>query len=484
MGIIVQQSVRNTVSTYLGFGIGAINTLFLFTYFLSDVYYGLVSYLLSIAGIMMPLLTFGVQNTLIKFFSGYTSAEDRNRFLTLMFFLPLLIIVPLGIVGYVSYEWIASLLSDKNAVIKDYLWVTYGIAFAMAYFEVFYAWARVNMKTVFGNFLKEVFQRIAITLLLFMVFFEWLTVTGFIYGIAVTYFIRMLLMLFSSLRIKKPQWAFKRPRNTPAVLTYSGFVILAGAVSIVLLDIDKLMIGQFKTLENVAYYNVAVYIAMVIVVPSRAMQQIIIPITAKLINAGEHRALKDLYERSSLTLYVIGGFIFLLIVLNIGELYELLPGQYGNGVIVVFIIALAKLLDNLLGNNNAILFNSRYYKTVLLFGILLVVLTIGLNLVFIPLWGINGAALATLLAFVIYNAAKIGFVAVAFKMQPFSLATLKTTGVLLLFLLLFSFWDFSFHPLVNIGLKSALLAFCYGMAILRLRLSEDLLDLLLGYLKK
>ena len=31
MGIILKQSFKNTVTTYLGFGIGAVNTLFLYT---------------------------------------------------------------------------------------------------------------------------------------------------------------------------------------------------------------------------------------------------------------------------------------------------------------------------------------------------------------------------------------------------------------------------------------------------------------------
>ena len=37
-------------------------------------------------------------------------------------------------------------------------------AVAMAYFEIAYAWMRVQLKTVFGNFLKEVFHRVGVML--------------------------------------------------------------------------------------------------------------------------------------------------------------------------------------------------------------------------------------------------------------------------------------------------------------------------------
>ena len=42
MGIVQNQSFKNTIITYLGFGIGAINILFLYTKFLPDDYHGLL----------------------------------------------------------------------------------------------------------------------------------------------------------------------------------------------------------------------------------------------------------------------------------------------------------------------------------------------------------------------------------------------------------------------------------------------------------
>ena len=44
------------VITYLGFGLGAVNTLFLYTNFISDTYYGLVAFILSTANVMMPFV--------------------------------------------------------------------------------------------------------------------------------------------------------------------------------------------------------------------------------------------------------------------------------------------------------------------------------------------------------------------------------------------------------------------------------------------
>ena len=67
MGIVLKQSFQNTIVTYIGFAIGAINTLFLYTNILEPEYYGLVTFILATAALLMPLMAFGVHNTMVKF---------------------------------------------------------------------------------------------------------------------------------------------------------------------------------------------------------------------------------------------------------------------------------------------------------------------------------------------------------------------------------------------------------------------------------
>lgn len=484
MGIVVKQSFRNTISTYLGFGIGAINTLFLYTNFITDEYYGLVSYVLSTANIMMPIMAFGVHNTLVKFYSSYKNQQSVNSFLTLMLFLPLLIILPLGAIGYVAYDMIGGFLSRENPIIYDYVWHIFIVAASLAYFEVFFAWTKVHMQTVFGNLMKEVFPRVGIMILLFGVYFEFLTVSQFVNAVVVVYILRMLIMKLYAYRLRWPVLRFEKVSNMVDVLKYSSLIIVAGSIGSLILDIDKFMIGQYIPIEEVAYYSVAIYIATVIAVPQRAMYQIMLPLTAKYLNQNNKRALKDLYQRSSLTLFSIGGLIFLLIVSNINQLYHIIPKEFSNGVFVVFLIGLVKLYDSLLGNNNAILFNSDYYRMVLVFGVLLVILMVIFNIIFIPWLGINGAALATFIAMIIYNTIKIGFVYKRFKILPVTIATLKIALILIVSVPLFYFWDFSFHPIFNIAIKSTLIGIGYLWVVYKLKLSDDINALLLRVFKR
>lgn len=67
MGIVINQSIKNTIITYIGFAIGAVNALYMYPEFLGKTFYGLTGFLLSSANIIMPLMAFGVHNTLVKF---------------------------------------------------------------------------------------------------------------------------------------------------------------------------------------------------------------------------------------------------------------------------------------------------------------------------------------------------------------------------------------------------------------------------------
>ena len=484
MGIILKQSFKNTISTYLGFGIGAINTLFLYTNFLTDQYYGLVAFLFSTANIMMPFMAFGVHNAIIKYYSSFKTKNSINGFLTLMLFLPLIFIIPVGIIGYFSYETIGSFLSRENSIVENYTWYIFILAIAMAYFEIFFAWTKVQMQTVFGNIMKEVFHRVAIMILLFAVYLNWLSIDEFIIGLVGVYVLRMLIMKLYAYTVRFPKLVFQLPNNLSSIFKYALLMIIAGSVAMLILDIDKFMIGiLIEDIKQVAYYSVAIFIATVIAVPQRAMHQIMMPLTAKYLNDNDLTALEDLYKRSSMTLLVVSGFIFLLIVLNINQLYLILPKEFTGGLFVVFIVSLAKLYDNSLGNNNAILFNSEYYKMVLYFGVFLAITAIVLNIIFIPRYGIEGSALATFLAIVFYNTVKILFVKRKFNMQPFSAESLKICLLLVVSVLVMYFWDFPFHPILNIALKSTLIGILYFVSIYKLNVSEDVNEQIKRYLK-
>lgn len=474
MGIVFRQSLKNALATYLGFSIGAVNTLFLFTYFLSKEQYGLIGYVLSTATILTPLMAFGVHHTIIKFYSSYKREEDKNRFVFLILFLPLLIILPFGLLGKFFYTFIVQWLSSENKMLAPYISFIYYTSIAMAYFEVFYAWARIQLKSVTGNLIKEVFHRLGITLLLFGLYFGWIDFHQFVWCLLGVYILRTLLMVWVALKIRIPKFRWGLPSNFAQLFLYSFFVILSGSVASLMIDIDKFMLNQYLPISNIAIYNVAVFTATVIVIPYRAMYQIVSPLTAQFINSNNRKDLSSLYERSTINVYLVGMLVFLLIILNASQLYDLIPSKgYNQGLWVLILIGIVKLSDTLVGINNAILFNSPYYKNVLYFGLFLLLCMVGLNMYFIPLWGINGSAFATLLAFLFYNGLKLSFVYKKYHLHPFNREVIRISVMGIVLFMLGFFWDFPFTPIINILLKSLLIIVFTFLIAYKLQLSKE-----------
>ena len=476
MGIVIKQSIKNTIITFIGFAIGAINVLYMYPVFLGKEYLGLTNYVLSAANILYPILSFGIQNTLIKFFNENNKTEEElSSYFSYMLLLPLLIIIPFFALFYLFYENIALYESSKNTIVYDFVWEIPLIALFIGYFEIFYAWLRAHMKSVFGSFVKEVFVRILVTVSLFAVYFKFITLPQFVHSLVLVYGISLLVIIYYANKTKSITLSKKFPKKTKSIFVFTIFIILSASVSNMLLDIDKYMINQFLKIENIAFYSLAVYLAMVISVPQRAMHQITYPITAKLISENKWQELNELYKKSSVTLQVIGGLIYIGILVNINQVYKILPNEgYSQGLFVVFTIGLSKYFDVILGNNNSIIFNSKYYKTVLLLGVLLVFVIVGLNLILIPKYGINGAALATLIAIGMYSLAKLLFVVFKMKLFPFTKKTVISIAITLALFFGFYFWEFPFHPIINIGLKSVLLSFLYLALHYYFKVSSDI----------
>jgi len=483
MGIVLKQSFINTLILFVGFGIGGVNVLFLYTHFLHEDYFGLITFLLSAANIVLPLLVFGMQNTIIRYFSSYKTKKDQDSFLTTTLLLPLVVIIPLALIGALLYETIANWISAENPIIKKYTYLIFIIAIFMGYFEVFYAWTKVHLKSVFGNFIKELFPRFCTSFLLIAVYLKWLTNEEFIYSVVIVYGFSMLIMMLYAFQVYKPTFIFKLPPNIREIVSFSMYIIVAGSAAGILLEIDKFMIPQMEKIAQVAYYSVGIYIASVIAIPTRAMQQITIPITAKDMNDNNIIEVEKLYKQSSINLLVIGGLFFLLINLNISDMYELInKPQFTKGIWVVLIISVSKLMELALGTGNAILVNSSYYKIFFYLSLAMAISVVILNKWLISLMGIDGAALATFNVIILYSVIKIFYIKSKFKIQPFDISTIKLLLLISGLFIAFYFWNFTFYPLINIVIKSVIITVLYSVFIKKLYISKDINSLVSRYL--
>jgi O-antigen/teichoic acid export membrane protein len=255
------------------------------------------------------------------------------------------------------------------------------------------------------------------------------------------------------------------------------------------------MIPGKESLVKAAYYSVAVFIGSFIEAPSRAMLTILQPLTSKTLNEDNHEEVASLYKKSSINLLLISGLFFVLINANIKQLYKLLPDEYAGGVFVVFVISSLKLYNGLLGNNGAIINNSKFYRITLPISISMALSVYFLNKLFYYEleMGTDGLALATLIVIFLANSFKLFFVKTKFSITPYTNKTFKMILIIAILYLFFNFWDFPIeniyllkfpiHPLINIFLKSILIVVIYLFLIFKFNISFELSNLFKKYFK-
>ena len=172
MGVVAKQSFYNVISVILAFAIGALNTVVFYPNTMGEELYGIVLILLAQSNILQPIFSYGMQHTVIKYFSAAPSKKEQDKLLLFSLLIPLTIILPSGVLFFGYYSEIATYFSTKNPEIGEFIYLVFIIAVSTAYFEVFYNWARVQKQTIVGNFLKEVYQRVLISILLLAYFFK------------------------------------------------------------------------------------------------------------------------------------------------------------------------------------------------------------------------------------------------------------------------------------------------------------------------
>ena len=479
MGIVFKQTSWNIVTISIAILIGGVNTLYFYPEFLKDDYYGLVVFLLATSNLLQPLMSFGAQHTIIKFFSSFNDEKKKDQFLSSVIFLPLFFIIPITFLVVQFHDIIAQFLSVKNPIIESYVWVIFLVSFATSYFEVFYSWSRVQFKSIFGNILKEIYPRISVLFLLILVSFEVLNKENFVWWLTGLYYLRLILMIVYSFYLYKPVFSITIPDNFKEILSYSFYILLAGSAASFLIDIDKYMIPQKQAISQTAYYAVAVFIATVVEIPGRAMFQILNPLVAKSLNDQNYSELKYLYKKSSENLLLISGLFFLLINLNIDSFYLLLNNQfYFNASLVVLIISSAKLIQMSFGCGPAILATSTFYRITLPFSISMAISVYLLNDYLIDLYGINGAAISTFIVLLIFTILKILYIVFKIKIQPYSLNSLKILFSIFIVYLINYFINLDYNPLLNIFIRSVGITILYLIMIYFFGISQKLKNLL------
>ncbi len=485
MGVIKRQGITNTIITYIGILIGAINIVFIQPKLLTPEELGLTRLLYDFAYMIGLIVPLGLPNTIVKFFPFFKDKAQKNNgfagFILVVFFIGFIVSVASLLLFKsnitANYEGKASLFVQYFSFIIPFTFIVSAITVTTAYCQALF-------KSTIPSFLNDIGIRLGTILITILYFNRWISLDEYVYLFIGLYAIELFIIVGYILFIDSisiiPNKQLLKQYPISKMMKFGWLLCLASFASIALRKIDVLFLGT-TSLELVAVYTTAIFIASFIEVPLGALERISHTKIADNFAKGNDIEIQKIYAESVKYLLIIGGLLFIGINTCTKYVYQIghLPELYLQCLNVVYIVSIGALINISTGINSAIMFYSKHYVlgTVLLIGTL--ILTVILNIVLIPLYGIYGAAIASASGSLIYNLAKFSFIYYKFKFQPYNEKSLLIFILIIVCTILGQILpDWSEHSIVNLITKGAVMTSVYLVAIYQFKLSPEIFEML------
>ena len=432
MGLVVRQSIFNTVISYAGVVIGYINLLYLYPKFFAPEQVGLLRTIQDAAILLTPFAQFGVTQSIVKYFPSFANDKKQSgSFISLMLLLAAggfsLFLISFAVFRETIAAYFETNASDFLAYTSLIVWLT----FILLMTAVLEAYSRSLLKTIVPNLLRDVVIRLLLTFLVVAYSLDLITYDQFILSTVGGYALCLLLLMFYLWRSGELQlnlnFSVLKTAISGGMMKYSVLGFAGTAGMIIIGKMDSLMVSAMIGLGANAVYTTAFYIATVIEIPRRAFSQITMPLISRAFEKNDLAEISTLYRKTALHQLIIGSLLMLGVAANLDSIFSLMPKSdiYQAGYYVVLIIGGAKLTDMLFGPSSEIIVLSKYYAYNIVLILLLAAMTVIMNTLFIPKYGIEGAAYGAAIALIAFNVIKFIFIWIKLGLQPFSSAFIK-----------------------------------------------------------
>jgi len=412
----------------VGVVLGFITTGLLYPLIFSTEEVGLLRILVSYSLLFAQFAGLGINTVTVKLFPYFRDYERKhNGYLGLA-----LLVSVVGLVLAISAFLLlkTSILDTGKSgsdLFTSYFYYIVPLIIATLLFNVFDTYYRVLYNAVKGIIYKEVIQRVLILSVIVLFYFNTIDFhqAVILYTIAL---ISPTILLFLSLIYNKQllldlDLGFIDKKLSREMLNIGAFGILASFSGVLSMTIDSIMVERMIDLSAVGIYTVTFFFGSLILVPLRTMGKISSVVISDAWKENDILTIDSIYKKSSISLSVIGLLLLIGVWGNIDNVFQIIPVKYIEGKYVILFIGIASLFDIALGVSPHIIVNSNHYRYLSYFLIIFAALLVISNIILIPIYGIVGAALATLISKFIYNLIKYLFLYNKYKLQPFTFKT-------------------------------------------------------------
>jgi O-antigen/teichoic acid export membrane protein len=190
---------------------------------------------------------------------------------------------------------------------------------------------------------------------------------------------------------------------------------------------DQLLVGYFLDASRVGIYSVVVVTGAFIPMVLTSLNSIFGPIIARLHSKGEHALLERLFQTT--TKWCLGLTFPLVIVLVIfaPAMMRIFGPDFVSGWPALAIIALAQLINVAAGSAGTLLVMSGNQRWEIIIAAVTALITVSLDVMLIPKWGVVGAAAAMAVGITVSNVSRAAMVSRIMNLVPYNKRALRLT---------------------------------------------------------
>ena len=392
--------------------------------------YGEYSFVLSFMIILVTIAKLGFMKSIVYFIPKAKKRNNSEQLKSIISYSYLIVIISgttLCIIIMLFSKTVTEIIFNNKIDSQLILFMSPIILIESIYehsLAIFRGLKEIAVSVLIKNIAVYVIRLVAILSLFF--FLRMQNTYGLIYS---TYFTYIVIMIFNVLKQYKAGYIGRIRHITRKeqieIISYSVPLLMTSIMYILLRNVDILMIGYLNGSENVALYKVSIQICAIIPFFFRLTETFFSPMISTLFHEKKLRQVKQTYVVITKWSFTFGIFFFSIITL----LRIPILGAFGSefisaskALVLVGIGSLSSVIVGPVNNMHAMTGKPRY---TLITSIISLCLNILLNLFLIPRYGINGAAVATLIATMIGRITSLLILYLTQKIQPFSIDFIK-----------------------------------------------------------
>ena len=483
MGVIIRQSLKGTLVNYIGVVLGIFVQFYIVAKYLDPEVIGLSKVVYEVAFLLSTLALLGSGSTGMRFFPYFKDEKNGNNgFLYYYLLFPVVGIVLMTLIYLGLRGPIEEYFGEKSPLFNEHFYYVIPMMVVLAFWVWSENYANINMRIALPKAVREVGMRLMMLGIYMAYGLGYIGVTGLIVGFIICYGLCMVTATAYSLSIGsrslKHDWSFVTPDLRSKVLKYAGFLMLATISGNVIQQMDIFMLSGVKGLYSAGIYTIVVYMAEIVNMPSRNITPISTPLAAEAMKEGNLTKAQELYRQVSIHQMLASTVLLLIVWINLDNIFAIIPNgeKFAEGRWAVLFLGLSKVVYGTLNFGNTLISFSKYYYWTLFFTFILMGISIATNLYFIPIFGLSGAALASLITVLLSYAYQQYIVQVKIKTNPFAWAHLRIVIILCtLFALNFLIPSFAgYSPWIDVALRTTVILGIAAFLIYYMRISPQI----------